>query len=452
MKMKEKHDPKGENRPQNSSKGNSSNNKFKEKEVYKGKNRLTPEELERYRKDNRCFKCGGQGHSYCTFSQQNAHNEQPRASIIEASKGDVHCKDVFNDDDDIPGELPLKRGDDDHPIALLPDNKLSINQKKSEFLLQEIQYLGHIISQSGIHMNPTKFYDKQEAFDKIKQNLTSQPMLALPDLSKPFEVQCDACGDCLGVVLLQEAHAIAYESRRLSSAEQVLGIHEKGLLAVLHALDSWKHYLLGTLFILQMDHQSLKYFMTQTKLSDKQMRWANFLSHFNFQIAHIAGKHIQVANALSRRSKVNAVSIVTHNDPSSMTNEYAIDPYFKDVISTVALGKKEGPFTLQDGYLLHGNRLCITHSLCEKVMYESHAPPYAEHRGIQTTLKAIETYFYWLNMKRDIPNYVSKFVVCQKTKFDRGKQPGLLQPLPIGNSFHITNFQVSWLANIHCVG
>ncbi|MCO5577299.1 hypothetical protein L7F22_031126 [Adiantum nelumboides] len=92
METKEKQQPKGKNHLQNSSKGNSSNNKAKEKGVYKGKNRLTPEELERYRKDNRCFKCGDQGHSYRTCPQRNARNEQPRASIIEAPKEDVHCK------------------------------------------------------------------------------------------------------------------------------------------------------------------------------------------------------------------------------------------------------------------------------------------------------------------------------------------------------------------------
>ena len=156
-------------------------------------------------------------------------------------------------------------------------------------------------------------------------------MLILPDLSKPFEVQCDACGECLGAVLLQEGHAVAYESRRLNDHEKNLGIYEKELLAILHALDSWKHYLLGTPFILQTDHQSLKYFMMQTKLSDKQMRWANFLSQFNFHIAHIAGKHNQVADALSRRPKVNAVSIATHNDLSQMIDEYATNPDFKGV-------------------------------------------------------------------------------------------------------------------------
>ena len=64
-------------------------------------------------------------------------------------------------------------------------------------------------------------------------------------------------------------------------------------------------------------------------------------------------------------------------------------------------------------------------------MLESHAPRYAGHRGIQTTFKAIETYFYWLTMKDDVHHYVEECVTCQKVKFDRHKTPGLLQPLPI---------------------
>ncbi|MCO5568169.1 hypothetical protein L7F22_021865 [Adiantum nelumboides] len=346
-------------------------------------------------------------------------NENGMQVDLELSNFLNQFQDVFIDD--IPGELPPKRGDDDHTIELIPGSSppnkppYRVSQAQQEEIRRQVNELvekGMVRPSSSPfcspvllvqkkdgtyptfnrmmerifrpHRNFTRvFFDdviiysktieehkehlkKQQAFDALKQKLTSQPVLALPDLSKPFEVQCDACGDCLGVVLLQEGHAIANESRRLSSDEQILGIYEKELLAVLYALDSWKHYLLGTPFILRTFHQSLKYFMTQTKLFDKQMRWANFLSRFNFHIAHIAGKHNQVANALSRRPKVNAISIATHNDLSSMINEYAIDPDFKDVISAIALGKKEEPFTLQDGYLLHGNRLCITRSLREK--------------------------------------------------------------------------------------
>ncbi|MCO5605068.1 hypothetical protein L7F22_059246 [Adiantum nelumboides] len=92
MKAKDKQEYKGKNLSQNFSKVNSNNNKAKEKGVFKGKNNLTPKELERYCKENKCFKCGEQGHSYCSCPQRNTRNEQPRASMVEAPKEDVHCK------------------------------------------------------------------------------------------------------------------------------------------------------------------------------------------------------------------------------------------------------------------------------------------------------------------------------------------------------------------------
>ena len=97
----------------------------------------------------------------------------------------------------------------------------------------------------------------------------SQPLLVLPDLKMPFEVYCDASDESIGAVLLQEGHLVAHESRHLHEQEKNLGIYEKELLAIIHDLDSWKHYLLGTAFVIHTDHQSIKYFMTQTKLSEK---------------------------------------------------------------------------------------------------------------------------------------------------------------------------------------
>ena len=109
-----------------------------------------------------------------------------------------------------------------------------------------------------------------------------------------------------------------------------------------------------------------------------------------------------MTNALSQRPKVNAISIASHNDLSRMIDEYAIDTNFKDVISAVALGKIEEPFHVKDGYLLYGNQLCVAHNTHDKVMYESHAPPYAGHRKIQAMLKGAKMYFYWSTMKKEI--------------------------------------------------
>ena len=276
--------------------------------------------------------------------------------------------------------------------------------------------------------------DKEEqAFTSLKTKLLSEPLLKLPDLQKPFEVHCDACGDSLGAVLLQEGHPIAYESRRLNEQEKILGIYEKELLAAIHALQSWKHYLLGTPFVLRTDHQSLQYFMTQTKLGEKQMRWANFLSQFHFHIAHVAGKQNPVADALSRRPQVNAITIAYHRDLSTMVDDYLTDEDFAQIYDQVKQGTPISPYSLKEGFLMFGSRLCITKTLREKVMQECHEPPYAGHRGVQATIQGMEIYFYWPTMRQDINDYISKCLVCQQVKYSRQKPYGLLQPLPIPN-------------------
>ena len=62
---------------------------------------------------------------------------------------------------------------------------------------------------------------------------------------------------------------------------------------------------------------------------------------------------------------------------------------------TFSLGKKEETYNVKDGDLLYGNKLCVTHSMHDKVMYESHASPYTRHRGIlQAMLKGEKVYFY----------------------------------------------------------
>ena len=67
-------------------------------------------------------------------------------------------------------------------------------------------------------------------------------------------MHCNPSGESLGAVLSQEGQPLAYESRRLHDHEKTLKIYKKELLAVIHALDSWKHYLLGTPFIIKTNH------------------------------------------------------------------------------------------------------------------------------------------------------------------------------------------------------
>jgi hypothetical protein len=76
----------------------------------------------------------------------------------------------------------------------------------------------------------------QEAFEALKEKLTTAPVLVLPDVHKPFSVYCDACYSGLGCVLMQEGRVIVYSSRQLKVHEKNYPIHDLELAAVVHAL------------------------------------------------------------------------------------------------------------------------------------------------------------------------------------------------------------------------
>ncbi|MCO5593367.1 hypothetical protein L7F22_047379 [Adiantum nelumboides] len=188
----------------------------------------------------------------------------------------------------------------DHLTAVfneLRKNRLLINAKKSELFLEEIHFLGYIVSKSGVRMDSAKVeaikswpdlktvHDVRSflglcsyyrrfirhfaeiasplhalthkgvtfkwttkeitAFKHLKEKLTSHPVIILLDLLKPFVVQCDACGNSLGAILMQDGRVVAYESRVFSDRERTLQIYEKEMLAVMHAL-----YTTGSTFCL----------------------------------------------------------------------------------------------------------------------------------------------------------------------------------------------------------
>ena len=122
----------------------------------------------------------------------------------------------------------------------------------------------------------------EEAFNLLKQALISNPILALPDFAKPFLVTTDASGQAIGGVLSQEGKPIAYESRKLRTHELNYPTHDLELLAVVHVLKLWRHYLLGRTFTIKNDHKSLKWIFTQLELNMHQRRWLELLHKYDF--------------------------------------------------------------------------------------------------------------------------------------------------------------------------
>ena len=103
-------------------------------------------------------------------------------------------------------------------------------------------------------------------FQKLKDQVCKAPSFCLPDPSKPFQIETDPSEYGIGVVLYQDGKPIAFESKKLDSAQCRYTIQEKELFAVILLLKSWRHYLYGNIFVVTTDHESLKYFCDKQEL------------------------------------------------------------------------------------------------------------------------------------------------------------------------------------------
>jgi hypothetical protein len=139
----------------------------------------------------------------------------------------------------------------------------------------------------------------------LKKLLTTSPVLAQPDIAKPFDVYCDASGTGLGCVLMQEGRVISYSSRQLRCHEEHYPTHDLELAAVVMALRTWRHYLLENVVHIYTDHKSLKYIFTQLDLNMRQRRWLELIKDYELEVHYHPGKANVVADALSRKGHCN---------------------------------------------------------------------------------------------------------------------------------------------------
>jgi hypothetical protein len=109
--------------------------------------------------------------------------------------------------------------------------------------------------------------ERDKVFWTLKKLLTTSPVLAQSNITKSFDVFCDATGTELGCVLVQEGRVIVYSSRQLRPNEEHYPTHDLELAAVVHALRTWRHYLLRNVAHIFTDYKSLKYFFTQPDLN-----------------------------------------------------------------------------------------------------------------------------------------------------------------------------------------
>lgn len=145
----------------------------------------------------------------------------------------------------------------------------------------------------------------QYAFEKIKEAFQRCIVLQHPDVTKPYVVRCDASGSVIAAILSQEHDKgekliIEVTSRCLNEHERNYSVTEVELLAVLHAIKKWRHYLLGSCVTVKTDHQALCCLNKGTGLNARLTRWAIVLGEYNLKVEYVKGKDNAKADCLSR--------------------------------------------------------------------------------------------------------------------------------------------------------
>ncbi|GJZ83027.1 putative reverse transcriptase domain-containing protein [Tanacetum coccineum] len=207
-------------------------------------------------------------------------------------------------------------------LELLKKEELYAKFSKCEFWLQEVQFLGHVVNQNGIHIDPSKieevknwkapttlsevrsFLELAGYYRCFIKNLSkiAKPLTSLNQKNQKYEwVYCDASSQGLGCVLMQRGKVIAYASRQLEIHEKNYTTHDLELGAVVFALKTWRHYLYGTKSVIYTDHKSLQHIFEQKELNFRQRRWIELFSDYECEIRYHPGKANVVADALSRK-------------------------------------------------------------------------------------------------------------------------------------------------------
>ncbi|XP_023243879.1 uncharacterized protein LOC111641862 [Centruroides sculpturatus] len=370
---------------------------------------------------------------------------------------------------------------------------LKLKPKKCHFLQRQIKFLGHEVSDEGIRPDPDKincvltfpkpvnkhdiksflgltgYYrrhiksyadiakpltnllkndaqfqwgeEQEQSFERLKEIITSAPLLKSPDFSKPFILATDASNEAIGAVLSQEDERgempIAYASRILRKPEKNYSTTEKECLAVVWATKYFKPYLYGRKFTIITDHRPLRWLMSNKDSSSNSRiaRWIIFLQEFDFTITHKAGDCHKNADALSRipiRQITQKEELVPIYSKTQIRDLQRRDPKWNSIIQNLEnnitvhpnlekffLDEEETLYHLQptnQGDTLE--QLVIPSILIPYILHTYHDTPIGGHLGPQKMLQKLQPLFFWSTMNRDIKNYCQN---CQRCALHKRK-------------------------------
>ncbi|KAH0641849.1 hypothetical protein KY290_033468 [Solanum tuberosum] len=406
-------------------------------------------------------------------------------------------------------------------LQTLRDQRLYAKFSKCEFWLESVAFLGHVVSKESIRVDSAKieairdwhrpisvtevrsfvglasYYRRfvegfstivapltrltrvdvpfvwseecETSFLRIKELLTTAPILTLPVEGEGFTVYCDASGVGLGCVLMQQGRVIAYASRQLKIHERNYPTHDLELAAVVFALKIWRHCLYGVRCEIYTDHRSLQYIMSQRDLNSRQRHWIELLKDYDLSILYHPGKANVVADALSRKavsmgslaflsveerpltldiqSLANSMVRLDISDSRRILAFMGVQSSLLDRIrgcqfeddTLVALRDRVlagdgGQATLDpDGVLKFAGRICVLRvgDLIQLILSEAHESRYSIHPGTAKMYRDLRQHYWWSGVMRDIADFVSRCLCCQQVKAEHLRPGGEFQRLPI---------------------
>lgn len=368
----------------------------------------------------------------------------------------------------------------DEVAKRLSNGGLTININKSKFLQKQVEYLGYVISEQGLQINPERlapilnyatptcpkdirrficmctWYSRfipnfagmsapisdlnkkgrkfiwskeaDDAFRIVKTAIVEAVSLSNPDFSKPFSILTDASDFAIAGVLVQtlqgKEQAISHFSRKLTSSERKFATTEKEALAVLESLKKFRGYVEGTHVTVVTDHSSLTWLQNLKDPSGRLGRWALKMQQYDLTIQHRPGRLHTLPDAYSRA--ISEMTIV--EDPQT-------DRWYSDLCIQVEKYPQDYPaFKLMNDLLykychykndigdivFQWKQVVPTH-LREETLLKVHNIPRAGHMGFYKTFEKIKANYYWPGMMRDVRNHVSSCEICKTSKYPTKK-------------------------------
>jgi hypothetical protein len=354
-------------------------------------------------------------------------------------------------------------------LGKLREHQLYLKRSKCSFEQNQLEYLGHIISDQGVATDPSKtsamykwpvpttitelrgflgltgYYrrfvrnygvlarpltnllkkkqlvwtaEAQQAFVHLKEAMISTPVLGLPDFSAPFIVETDACDTGIGAVLIQHDKPLAFLSKALGPTHKHLSIYEKEFLALIMAVERWRSYLQLQEFLIRTDHKSLAYLTEQNLHSDMQRKAMARLMGLKFKVIYRQGKENVVADALSRVGHLMALQSVSLSQPmwlQEVSNSYLTDAVAQQLLAQLAVHSPDSDgYTLHNGLIRYNGKIWVGNNsaLQTKIIASLHASPIGGHSGIQATYYRVKNHFFWKGLKQDVENFVKQCDIC----------------------------------------